>query len=1548
MKKLYLLLLFILFSVSNVLGQTTEYFESATAGSASFTSNGQTFNITSAAQGPFEIYSDVAAYGWNGTAADYQFIDNSGSSALNVPVEFTVASAGGVNFTLKSMYLYLANSNTTLPPTNGDCTITGKLGGATVFTATSNSGFTTSLATNNGYTFINMTNFGGANNASTNIDSFTIKTTGAIAYVALDAMTWQSAGAVVLPTVTTTTATNVGAVKATMGGNVTNGGGGSITDRGIVWSFAANPTTTTNNGSLAMGTGTGSFSGLVSGLLPNTQIHYRAYATNSAGTSYGADMTVTPNPELAISISQTDVTCNGGTNGTITATVTGGKPGYTYAWSPAGGSAATASGLSAGTYSVIVQDTEGTFKSATGIIISQPAATPTAITGNPPNRTICEGNNTTFPSTASNATAYQWQVNTGSGFTNITNGGVYSGATTATLTVTGATPAMSGYLFRVVASNLCSSSATSNQATLTVPNMTVSTTAQTNVICNGGNTGAATISVSGGIAPYTYSWSPSGGSTASPSGLTAGTYTVTVTDNIACQKTHTVTITEPTAAASLPQISAQPASASVCENGTTAFSVAATNISTYQWQVNSGSGFTNITDGGTAPNYSGATTNTLTVSAVTPGMNTYLYRALLTNSCATIQTNGLAQLTVNSYPVATATPSSTAICSGTSPNIALTSSPTGATFAWTASLTSGTVTGFSASSGTTINQSLTGNGVVTYTVTPTLNGCPGTPINVVVTVNPTPVATATPSSESICTGSSTAIALTSTPTGASFAWTAALISGAVSGFSDGSGTSIAQNLTGNGVVAYTVTPTLNGCPGTPIVVNVTVKPLPTATATPASETICSGNATNIALTSTPTGASFDWTAALTSGTVTGYSASSGTTIAQTLTGNGIVTYTITPTLNGCPGDPITVAITVNGATTITGQPSNTLICAGGSTTFSATASLATSYQWQEDSGSGFNNITNNTTYADAQTATLTISNATAAMNGYAYRLLATGICTTATSSSVALTVTTVTATPFKTDVSCNGESNGSASVTPSGGTAPYTYLWSNGETADNISGLPEGNYSVTITDANFCENIQNITITEPSLLVASQGTTINVSCHNGSNGYATVSATGGTPPYTYSWSPTGGTAATASGLTEGIYTATVTDANSCTATQSFTITEPDALTATASNTNVSCNGGTNGTATAIPTGGTGTYTYAWSPSGGTAATATGLSAGTYTVTVTDANGCTETASTTITEPALLTATILKTDISCNGANDGTATVTGTGGTGAYTYSWAPSGGTAATATGLSAGNYTVTITDANGCTATDSVIITEPTAITTTTSQTNLSCDGGSNGVASVSATGGTGGYTYSWSPSGGTAATATGLTAGTYTVTITDANSCTATASIILTEPSAFIATTSKTDVSCNSGSNGLASVIATGGTGAYTYSWSPTGGTAATATGLTAGTYTVTVTDANGCTATQTATINEPAVLTATTTQTNVLCNGTSSGTATVTAIGGTGTYTYSWAPSGGTAATATGLAAGTYTATVTDNNGCTATTSVTITEPSFLVASTSLINN
>lgn len=537
-----------------------------------------------------------------------------------------------------------------------------------------------------------------------------------------------------------------------------------------------------------------------------------------------------------------------------------------------------------------------------------------------------------------------------------------------------------------------------------------------------------------------------------------------------------------------------------------------------------------------------------------------------------------------------------------------------------------------------------------------------------------------------------------------------------------------------------------------------------------------------------------------------------------------------------------------------------------------------------------------------------------------------------TSTNVTVTITqptAISASASSTPASCSGN-NGTATVTASGGTGTLTYSWApSGGTSATASNLAAGGYTCTITDANGCTTTASTTVTNSGGPTASLQSSNDITCFGSANGSATVSASGN-GPFTYSWAPSGGSAATASNLGSGTFTCTITDNNGCTTTQSVTITEPSQVTGSAVSTPATC-GGNDGTATVTASGGTGTLTYSWSPSGGTAATENNLAAGGYTCTITDANGCTNTASVTVTSAGGPTVSLQSSnDLTCFGSGNGDATVTASG-NGPFTYSWSPSGGTAATASNLAAGSYTCTITDSNGCISTQSVAITEPAQVAGTTSSIAASC-GNNNGSATVTASGGTGAYTYSWAPSGGTATTASNLAAGSYTCTITDANGCSGTATVSVANSNGPTVTLqASSNVTCFNGSNGSATVSATG-SGPFTYSWSPSGGTGATASNLTAGSYTCTITDSNGCISTQTVTITQPATgITSTSTSTPEDC-GAGDGTASVTASGGTPSYTYSWS-SGGTSATENNLNAGTYTCVITDANGCTSSSTVAV---------------
>ena len=336
----------------------------------------------------------------------------------------------------------------------------------------------------------------------------------------------------------------------------------------------------------------------------------------------------------------------------------------------------------------------------------------------------------------------------------------------------------------------------------------------------------------------------------------------------------------------------------------------------------------------------------------------------------------------------------------------------------------------------------------------------------------------------------------------------------------------------------------------------------------------------------------------------------------------------------------------------------------------------------------------------------------------------------------------------------------------------------------------------------------------------------------------------------------------------------------------FTVTATCTLTLTAaSQTNVSCFGSTNGAASVnTATGGSGNYSYNWTPgnpTGDGTISVTGLSAGTWTCTVTDnITGCSTIRDFTITQPTALSLTLnSQTNISCNGGSNGTATVnSATGGAGGFTYNWTPgnpTGDGTTSVSGLSLGTWICTVTDANGCTATRNFVVTQPSAIVlTAASQTNISCNGGSNGAATVnSATGGAGGFTYNWTPgnpTGDGTTSVSGLSVGIWICTVTDANGCSATRNFVVTQPaSAVSGTTTVTNVACNGGTNGAINLTPSGGTAPYTFSW--TGGiTTEDRTGLAAGSYSVTITDSNGCSGVVNVSVTQPASIDNTVTQT------------------------------------------------------------------------------
>lgn len=452
-----------------------------------------------------------------------------------------------------------------------------------------------------------------------------------------------------------------------------------------------------------------------------------------------------------------------------------------------------------------------------------------------------------------------------------------------------------------------------------------------------------------------------------------------------------------------------------------------------------------------------------------------------------------------------------------------------------------------------------------------------------------------------------------------------------------------------------------------------------------------------------------------------------------------------------------------------------------------------------------------------------------------------------------------------TNVLCHGESTGAIRLSVSGGTAPYSYLWNTGATTRDIINIPAGSYSVTVTDANSCQSVISVDVSQPENELSIALISVNnVTEYGGSDGNFTVGASGGTSPYQFrigsgTPSPTGFFGS----LSAGTYIVTVTDANLCTAQLSVTITQP-AIPLTGfstSQTDVLCNGGNNGSLTVTGWGGTSPYEYSLDGSTyQTSGTFNNLIAGLYNVRVRDAVMDVVIVPVYISEPELLQVAASYNDLSCRGDSSGTATASVLGGIWPYTYSWNTTPvQTSATAAGLKAGAYTVTVTDANGCMATYDIMIGEPESeVSLTVSSVNVPCAEGTGGSASVTATGGTPPYTYSWNTSPvQTTPTISGLSAGTYIVTVTDANGCIKTATAQIYSPPMLVVTAAVADASCPDSPDGSVVLTIAGGTQPYTVIWDD-GSSGLSRNELLPGSYSVVVTDANSCASSLTVEVN------------------------------------------------------------------------------------------
>jgi gliding motility-associated-like protein len=1284
----------------------------------------------------------------------------------------------------------------------------------------------------------------------------------------------------------------------------------------------------------------------------------------------------------------TNPTCNPGCDGTTTIITTGGNGTNVFTIAPSGtinANTGAASALCAGTtYTITVTDINNCTAQTT-ILLNTPASPTIAISAivNPTIPLVCDGS--ALATGAGGLAPYTYAI-TAPGVINATTGAI-SALCDGCYTVT------------VTDANGCTETTTFCVSAVVLP--CAVTAVGTDESCFGACDGTAQATPIGGVPAYTYAIAPSGtiNVTGLATGLCAGTYTITATDNNSCSTTTTVVIGGPTQVVASVTSSTQPSCTLGCDGVVVISAVGGAAGYTYSIAPNAGivqapaGTFTGLCAGTnyviTATDANGCT-GTTNISLSTPNSPIVTITAQTPVTCFG-DCDGTAQLTIAAgitYTIAgsgtpllnSLTGAITGLCGGANGSYTITGTDANSCVGTTviniiepAQLTLAintstqpscnpgcdgtatiTTTGGNGTNVFTIAPSGTINSTtgdvsalcdgITYTITVTdVNGCTSTTsISPVAPVAPVIVVTA--STDPTCIPGCDGTVQVTFIVGANYT---------ISGF--GSPTITAGGLA-SGLCSgssYTITATANNCSGTTtVLLNAPNAPSINVTATtpPTCSPGCDGTATVTSIV----GGSYTISP---SGTI-----NAATGAASALCAGTIYTIQVTDA-NGCTGQTTVLLVAPTPPTvTIPTQvnPSTPLACDGTGT--AAAAGGTPGY-----------------TYSIAGTGTPVINPATGAMSnlcGACYTVTVTDAngCTGTTSFCLAnpLSVTAV-----GTDVACFGDCNGTGQATGNGGAGGFTYAISATASIDANTGAITNMcantvYIITVTDANFITATITLTIGQPTQVNFNAPVVVSPSCNPGCDGTITVSATGGTAGYTYTLnSPVGSictpaqaVSGTFTNIGTGTYTVTVTDANGCTNSTAIIVnplTGPSITSLTI--TNVTCNGLCNGS---ITVNGTGATSYSINPSPATNATGVfnGLCPNTYVVTASDASGCTAASTGTITEPPVLqTNTATSTNVTCNGLNNGTITYNVTGGTGAINYTSAPAlVGVGGVYTNVAPNTYVITATDANGCTMTASFTITQPNAlqITNATSTSTL-CSGQANGTITLNITGGTALYSAtSGAISVGPAAsplTLSGFGPATYLVTVTDANGCTITTNVNVAGSTPIVYTSATaTNANCNNACNGAINVTTTGGFGTITYTINPQGpqsNTTGNFTALCAGTFTVTATDGNGCTETTPLTLVDPlALVISNATSTNPLCFGNASGTISMTLSGGTigAGYTFTSSPvaTQPTPGNFTGLTAQCYTITGVDGNGCTVTTQICLTNPAQLVWDNPVGNN
>ncbi|MFM7021413.1 MAG: gliding motility-associated C-terminal domain-containing protein [Flavobacteriales bacterium] len=1261
--------------------------------------------------------------------------------------------------------------------------------------------------------------------------------------------------------------------------------------------------------------------------------------TDANGCIDTAGVNISQTTVVATITDSTNISCTGLCDGDATVLGSGGTGPYTYLWYDMAGTPATAfvNALCAGTYNVSATDANGCADSSSVNIINPAPLIAGIDSTNISCNGLCDGVLSASATTGGTAPfTYNW----------------YDAGAQTSISISGL--CVSTHSVEVTDSRGCIDTAT---ASITEPAaLTSSITSTTSPTCVGICDGNATVTPAGGTAPYSYDWYTSGNQDSTVAiNMCAGNHSVEISDANGCLDTLDLTITAPVVVVASMVDSTITACASVCTGTATVTAVGGALPYTYDWITAGNQGTaaaTNLCAGinqvtvtdnngcidtasvmigvsntpvlvtvtdSTATSCASVCTGTATASA-SGGTSPYAYDWISAGNQSTVLATGLCvganQVTVIDSDGCRDTASVMIGISNTPVLVTVTDS----TATSCASACTGTATA-SASGGTSPytydwisagNQSTvlaTGLCVGANQVTVIdSDGCRDT-ATVMIETSSTPVrATITDSSGVSCIGDCDGDATVAGVDGTapySYDW-----------YTDANQTTTFISALCPGTHSVVVTDA-SGCKDTTSVQIIT--PLPLTLATTSNNPSCNGDTDGTALAA-PSGGTAPYSHKWSNG---------ATTAILVNLGPGTYIDTVTDA-HGCVAidsvvltDPLVVQTNaVGGTTSCLGTVDGVAyaIPSGGTGPFT--------FSW--NTGSTNDSITG-----------LTLG---------VYTVVVTDSLGCADTSDVSITSPTgISLSITHTDAVCI--CNGDATVTATGGTAPYTYLWNDlsAQTTIQATNLCAGNYRAKVTDANGCKDSIPVSISNTSTLTGSVIDSIPATCFTTCDGSGMVAASLGDAPYSYLWNDLAATANdTATGLCAGNYVVTVTDSNNCVYLINVTITSPPSVGGAASITQPLCFGDCNGVIAVVPNGGSGgPYTHKWDAGGSVNDSLFNVCASIpYQDTITDGSGCTGVLSVSIGQPSVLAANPTKNNVTCNGAGDGNADANVSGGTAPYSYLWDNAGAsTTATISGLVPGTYRVTVTDANGCTDIDSVTITEPLPLTsfiTDSSTVNCNCVG----TANIRGNGGTLPYSFLWNdPSAQTDSTAIGLCAGNYTATITDGNGCTSSSLVHIIDISGFTASlTSQVNLVCNAVCIGEVTITASGGATPYSYSWNdPAGSTSATVNSLCAGPITGIVTDNAGCQFILPTTITEPPAISIAITKTNVTCTGFCDGTLTALASGGTGlTYTYLWNDAAASTTTMIdSLCPANYNVTVTDSVGCTRTSSNTVTEPLPLTA-------